>query len=64
MKTLRTHYPICYKCGSEMVMSDALVTWDKVERKWVVERVLDSKECKSCGKETKIDWKVALVIDD
>ena len=50
-------YPICHKCGSERVMSDALVTWDKEKQEWVVSQVLDNKECKSCGKETRIDWK-------
>lgn len=44
----------CKGCGSENVVKDAYVEWDKVAQAWVVKCVLETAECLDCDSEAKL----------
>ena len=44
----------CRHCGSERVVKDAYVEWDKVTQAWVVKSVFETSECLDCDTETKL----------
>jgi hypothetical protein len=50
-------YCVCRECGSENVLHDAFVRWNKETQKFEVDNVFDKGAyCCDCDGETSIDW--------
>ena len=43
--------PICSRCGSDRIVRDACVRWDKIARQWVLADVHGCDFCETCNAE-------------
>ncbi|MFC6637402.1 DUF3768 domain-containing protein [Sulfitobacter sp. JBTF-M27] len=48
--------PICAKCGSERVVTDAWACWNRYSGLWELESHFDDVHCHACEGPTKLQW--------
>lgn len=48
--------PICGKCGSERVVTDAWACWNSETGQWALENSFDQAYCHDCEAETTLNW--------
>jgi len=51
------NHPVCAVCGSDDILFDAYVQWDRGLQDWSVTMVTDDGHvCENCGHEVKVKW--------
>jgi hypothetical protein len=50
----QTFKPICSRCGSDNVTSDAIARWNVERQAWEIAALLDNSDCEVCGDETSL----------
>lgn len=48
--------PICTKCGSERVVTDAWACWNRESGMWEIEECFDTAFCHDCEDTTSLQW--------
>jgi len=52
--------PVCNKCGSSNVRTEAFAEWNGVTQNWKIHELLDGNQvCADCGQDCEIKWKLA-----
>jgi len=51
--------PVCGRCGSDDVRTEAFAEWNDVKQTWVINELIDDNMiCADCGYETQIKWRL------
>jgi len=51
--------PLCERCGSPDVRTEAFAEWNPVAQTWKIQELLDGNTvCAACGKDTQIKWRL------
>jgi len=49
--------PMCERCGSSDIRTEAFAEWNAVNQNWKVRELLDGNTvCANCGRECQIKW--------
>ena len=48
--------PVCARCGSERVVTDAWACWNREAGLWELETQFDQAYCQGCEAETQVQW--------
>jgi hypothetical protein len=51
--------PVCDKCGSHDVRTEAFAAWNAIRQDWMIAELLDGNQvCSHCGQECVIQWRL------
>jgi ribosomal protein L37E len=52
-------HPVCDKCGSHEVRTEAFAAWNAIKQDWMIADLLDGNQvCAHCGQECAIQWRL------